>query len=161
MRATVETIDAEMNALSQTQLSWRPAPDAWCINEIVGHLIEAERRGFAGRIRTILEHDLPRLETWDQPAVARDRRDCERAGRELVREFKRMRLESLKLVESLTFDQLGRMGSHPDVGELKIIDLIHEWVFHDRSHMQQIFDNIKAMMWMHMGNSRRFSQPEG
>ena len=30
---------------------WRPAPGEWSANECVGHLIEAERRGFAGRIR--------------------------------------------------------------------------------------------------------------
>jgi hypothetical protein len=42
-------------------------------------MIEAERRGFAGRIRRILAADRPDipadLEDWDPPAVAEARRD--------------------------------------------------------------------------------------
>ena len=45
--------------------SWRPAPSEWCVNECVGHVVEAERRGFAGRIRIIMAEDEPRLEEWD------------------------------------------------------------------------------------------------
>jgi len=55
--------------------AWRPAPEEWCVNEVIGHLIEAERRGFGGRIRTILGADNPGLEGWDSAAVARSRGD--------------------------------------------------------------------------------------
>lgn len=34
--------------------TWHPAEGEWCVNEVLGHLIEAEARGFAGRIRQIL-----------------------------------------------------------------------------------------------------------
>jgi len=51
----------------------------WSANECAGHLIEPERRGFAGRIRRILVADRPDipadLEGWDPPAVAEARRD--------------------------------------------------------------------------------------
>ena len=67
---------------------WRPAPGEWSANECVGHLIEAERRGFAGRIRRIVDaakgdqpHLPPDLEAWDPPAVAAARRDDLRDGR--------------------------------------------------------------------------------
>jgi hypothetical protein len=160
LRAVPGMLTAELSALSQAQLSWRPAPGAWCINEIVGHLIEAEQRGFAGRIRTILAHDRPELVAWDQPAVASARGDCERDGRALLAEFAQRRADSLRLVESLLPDQLDRSGRHPKVGELRVRDLLHEWIFHDRAHIQQIHDNVKALVWPWMGNSRRFSQPQ-
>jgi hypothetical protein len=160
LRAGLESVKAEAGALDQAQLSWRPAEDAWCINEVIGHLIEAERRGFAGRIQRFLETDRPLCETWDPPAVAHGRGDCARDGRDLVREFEQLRLESLRLVENLTPDQLDRSGLHPAVGELTVRDLLHEWVFHDRNHIQQIFDNVKALMWPRMGNSRRFQELE-
>jgi hypothetical protein len=161
LRAGLETLTAEINALSLAQLSWRPAPDDWCINEVVGHLIEAERRGFAGRIRGILAQDHPQFEPWDQPAVARARGDCARDGRALLSEFTRLRAESLQLVASLAPDQLDRSGRHPDVGELRVRDLLHEWVFHDRAHIQQVLDNVKALVWPWMGNSRRYTRPQG
>ncbi|HEX9369714.1 MAG TPA: DinB family protein [Roseiflexaceae bacterium] len=160
LRATLEAVKAEVGALSQAQLRWRPAPDAWCVNEVLGHLIEAERRGFAGRIRLILAQSGPLFETWDQPAVAQARGDCARDGYELLREFEQVRQDSLDLVAQLTHDQLDRSGRHPTVGMLRVRDLLHEWIFHDRAHVKQILDNVGALMWPHMGNSRRFSQPE-
>lgn len=63
------------------------------MNEVVGHLIEAERRGFAGRIREMLEADDPVFVTWDQPSVAAARHDCQRAPEELIGEFVGLRVE--------------------------------------------------------------------
>jgi hypothetical protein len=160
LRSTSATLAAELGALSLAQLSWRPAPEAWCINEVVGHLLEAERRGFAGRIRTILAHERPELATWDQPGVARARHDCERDGHALLDEFLQARAESAGMVEALLPEQLDRLGYHPQVGELRVRGLLHEWIFHDRTHIAQIYDTVKALMWPWMGNSRRFSQPQ-
>lgn len=160
LRSSLAAVTAEVGALSPAQLSWRPTPDDWCVNEVIGHLIEAERRGFAGRIQAIVDQDQPLLEPWDQSAVASARRDCERNGRELLHEFVRERLASLALIASLTDARLERSGLHPTVGLLTVRDLLHEWVFHDRVHVKQIFDNVGAMAWPHMGNSRRFSQPD-
>jgi hypothetical protein len=158
--AALQAVRAEVDGLSQTQLSWRPAEDAWCVNEVVGHLLEAERRGFAGRIRTILEREQPVFETWDQPEVARARGDHARDGRELLHEFEDVRLASIGLVAKLTEEQLDRSGIHPQVGRLTVRDLLHEWVFHDRAHLKQIYDIVGALVWPHMGNSRRFSRPD-
>ena len=36
-------------------------------------------------------------------------------------------------------------------------DLLHEWVYHDRNHVQPILQNVKLLMWPEMGNTRRFS----
>jgi len=79
LEAAMATLRAELGALPERVLGWHPAADEWCAKEVVGHLIEAERRGFAGRIRIILAGNEPALETWDQVEVARARRDCERA----------------------------------------------------------------------------------
>jgi hypothetical protein len=70
LHASVTAIIADAEALTPAQRSWRPAPGEWCVNEVIGHIIEAERRGFAGRIRLIVAHNYPELETWDQPSVA-------------------------------------------------------------------------------------------
>jgi len=151
------TIRAEFAALPDTALAWHPAPGEWCAKEVVGHLIEAERRGFAGRIRIILAADEPALETWDQGAVALARRDCERPAAAIVEEFDALRRESVALVTGLRVGDLGRGGRHPMVGHLEIRDLLHEWVHHDRNHLRQMLANVQALVWPHMGNARRFS----
>ena len=69
---------------------------------MLGHIIEAERRGFAGRIRIILAAgDPPSLQRWDQNAVARERKDCERDIEALVGELSGMREDSAALAASL------------------------------------------------------------
>jgi len=161
LAATVQTVLGEAGALGADG-GWRPAPGEWSVNECIGHLIEAERRGFAGRIRRILaadEPDLPSdLEDWDPPAVAEQRRDHERDGRELATEFAALRAEGVTLVRSLTVADLPRFGRHPHVGELRVSDRLGEWVFHDRNHVRQLLAVTRARVWEQMGNARRFSE---
>jgi hypothetical protein len=146
-----------LQSASPAAASWRQGPQEWCINECVGHVIEAERRGFAGRIRIILHEPRPHLETWDQPEVARLRRDCEKKPQDLIKEFEPLRRESIGLLRSMRDDQLTRDGLHPNVGVLTVNDLIHEWVHHDGNHLRQAIANMQAYVWPDMGNARRFS----
>src|SRR6195256_7102361 len=87
LRSSATAIETELEAMPRELAGGRPAEGEWCALEIVGHLIEAERRGFAGRIRLLLAESEPHLETWDQPAVAAARRDCERDPADLLHEF--------------------------------------------------------------------------
>jgi hypothetical protein len=155
--ASLATVEAEIAAMDVEVAQWRPAPGEWCANEVVGHLIEAEQRGFAGRIRTIIAEDRPRLVPWDQPAVAAARRDCEKSGPALAAEFRTLRTASLELVNGLRSADLDRAGIHPAVGELRIRDLLGEWVHHDRNHIRQLLANTQARVWPQMGNAQRFS----
>jgi len=157
LRATLATLTAEVDALSAEALAWHPAPGEWCVKEVLGHLIETERRGFAGRIRIILAGPEPRLEGWDQNAVAAARRDCGRDARELLGELATMRQDSVRLVEELKAADLARGGDHPTVGRLTVADLLNEWIHHDRNHVRQILANVQAYVWPHMGNARKFS----
>ena len=157
LRATIVTLTAEVEALSPSALAWHPAPGEWCVKEVLGHLIETERRGFAGRIRIILAGQAPRLESWDQNAVAAARRDCQREARALLDELATMRQDSVRLVEGLSAADLARGGHHPVVGYLRVGDLLNEWIHHDRNHVRQILANVQAYVWPHMGNAQKFS----
>ena len=157
LRATGATVRAEVSALTDGAASWHPGPGEWCAKEVVGHLIEAERRGFAGRVRAILEADEPRLETWDQEAVQRERNDCARSVPELVNEFWQLRWESVGMVGRLRGPDLARAGLHPQVGPLTIGDLLHEWVHHDREHVKQLFGVVQGYVWPSMGAAQKFT----
>ena len=157
LRATINTLTAEVDALTPAALAWHPAPGEWCVNEVLGHLIETERRGFAGRIRIILAGQEPQLERWDQNAVSAARRDCQRDARALVGELATMRHDSARLVERLSAADLVRGGHHPMVGYLRVGDLLNEWIHHDRNHVRQILANVQAYVWPHMGNAQKFS----
>jgi hypothetical protein len=147
-----------LDAISPELASWRPAPDEWCVNEVVGHVIEAEKRGFAGRIRIMLGEDEPDLQTWDQEAVSKARTDCERDSHDLQHELMDLRQESLVLVRSIQPKQLQRGGMHPDVGRITVEEVLHEWVHHDGNHLRQALGNVQAYVWPKMGNARRFTR---
>jgi hypothetical protein len=163
LAATAITVSAELAGLG-ADAGWRPAPGEWSANECVGHLIEAERRGFAGRIRRIIDAahgdhpDLPPdLESWDPPAVAEARRDHLRDPRELADALVSLRADGVALVRTLTEKDLARSGIHPDVGPLRVDELLGEWVHHDRNHVRQMLAVTQVRVWAQMGNARRFS----
>ena len=158
LRAVAAQLIAELGALPEVVVRYHPAPGEWCAKEVLGHLIEVEHRGFAGRIRTILAEDRPKFVGWDPADVARERRDCERDVRELLVEFGALRDESANLVAGLRAADLSRGGDHPQVGFLTISDLLAEWVYHDRNHLRQIHANVQSVVWPHMGNAQKFSQ---
>ena len=157
LRSAATTFAAEARALPEAVRQWHPADGEWCVKEVLGHIIEAERRGFAGRIRIILAGDRPALERWDQAAVARERKDCERAIETLLGDLLRLREDSAALVASLRPEDIPRSGMHPVVGELRVADLLQEWVHHDRNHARQILANVQAYAWPHMANAQKFS----
>jgi hypothetical protein len=123
----------------------------------IAQLIEAERRGFAGRIRLLLDAEEPALEAWDPDEVARARHDAERNVKELVAELAALRAASVKLVAGLEPSDVRRAGIHPKVGRLTIGDIAHEWVHHDRNHLAQIMANVQAYVWPSMGAAQKFS----
>jgi hypothetical protein len=157
IESALATIRAEVAALPEAATTFHPGDAEWSINEVIGHLIEAERRGFAGRIKILLATKDPALEGWDQNEVARGRRDDMKAAAKLVAELERMRAESVELVRGLKPGDLTRGGQHPKVGWLRVEDLLQEWVHHDRNHIRQILGNVQAWAWPHMGNAQKFS----
>jgi hypothetical protein len=88
--------------------------------------------------------------------VQKDRQDDRRPLRELVAAFSEMRADSLALVEGLMNTDLGKHCVHEKVGELRVEDLLHDWVYHDHNHYRQLLAVIQAYVWPSMGNARRF-----
>lgn len=158
LEAAMLTLRAELGALPERVLSAHPARGEWCAKEIIGHLIEAEHRGFAGRIRTLLVETNPTLEGWDPDEVARARGDCAQPIAALLAELAEVRPQSSALVRGLHDADLARAALHPTVGRLTVSDILQEWVHHDRNHIKQALANVQAYVWPAMGNTQKFSR---
>jgi len=159
LRSTARIVAAELTALGELA-GWHPAPGEWCANECVGHLLEADRRGFAGRIRRILAA-APGVEPdespWDQVAVAVARNDCAKPPAELVADMEASRRDAVELVRSLRAEDMDRAAIHRVVGRVTVTGLLNEWAFHDRNHVRQLLLSGQARAWPVMGNNRRFT----
>lgn len=158
LRGTIAILETEVTALPRAVLTWHPAPGEWCVNEVLGHLIEADHRGFAGRIRGMLSAPDAPLVAWDQDEVARARHDCGRDTRALLAELAALRRDGAALVDALQAADLARGAQHPKVGHLHVNDIVQEWVHHDCNHVKQILTNVQAYVWPAMGNAQEFSR---
>jgi hypothetical protein len=154
LEATCALVESELTALGNDS-GWHFDPKEWCANEVVGHLVEAEKRGFAGRIREILA-GRDKTGAWDQAEVAKQRNDCARMGQSVWMEFMGIRNDSIKLVRSVKPADLVKSIAHPMAGQLSIRGLLHEWVSHDRNHTKQMLAIAQERVWPHMGNSQKF-----
>jgi hypothetical protein len=160
LRAARDHVVTELTAMGDDVARWRPTPVEWSANECVGHLVEADQRGFAGRIRRILAENGVAEAGWNQLEVAAARRDVDRSVAMIVDEFVSGRDDGIVLVEGLGSDDLDRFAIHGSVGLVTVTNLLHEWVFHDRNHIRQLLANAQARAWPAMGNARRFSHPD-
>jgi hypothetical protein len=157
LQAAGEAVAGELRALPPEAARWHAAPGEWCVNETLGHIVEAERRGFNGRIRRTLAADTPTEIGWDQVGVARERRDCDRDPAAIAAEFAALRADSVALVAGLDDAALDRACIHDRAGRLTVRDLMHEWLHHDRNHIGQLYDVVQAYVWPSMGGAQRFS----
>ena len=146
LESTCALVEAEMTALGDEGCRWHYKDGEWCVNECVGHLIEAEKRGFAGRP----------TQSWDQVAVERERKDCDRVSQSLWMEFMGIRHDSIALVRSLTPADMDKGGMHPAVGMLYVRGLLQEWVYHDRNHTRQLLAIQQERVLPFMENSQKF-----
>ncbi|TMF32444.1 MAG: DinB family protein, partial [Chloroflexi bacterium] len=69
LEASGDAVTRLLSSLPPAIARWKPAPREWCVNECVGHLIEAERRAFAGRIRIILDNTNRRWRHGTRPRL--------------------------------------------------------------------------------------------
>jgi hypothetical protein len=147
----------ELVNLTPEAARWHPAEGQWCALEVVGHVLEAEQRGFGGRIRALLAGEGMRV--WNQEEVARERRDCDRPGYDIAKELWRLRWGSVAMIERLRPDDLAKGAEHHRIGFLTVGEIVQEWVYHDRDHLRQLYANVQAYHWPNMGATQRFYSP--
>jgi hypothetical protein len=70
-----------------------------------------------------------------------------------------MRSASVELVLNLKETDLVRGGIRPRMGRIQVVDVLHEWVYHDLNHIRQIGANVQRLLWANFGNIQPFYDP--
>jgi hypothetical protein len=151
LRATPRTLRVLLCDVDKRILIWRPAPGQWCINEVVGHLIEADRQAFMVRIKGMLAEKRFEIRAVDADKIAAGRSDHKRDVFELIDELDRQRITCAEMIMNLSPGDMERSGIYPPHGAFRISDFVYEWAYHDWDHLQQILNNLKAQVWPRMG----------
>jgi len=112
--------------------------ETWSPYDVVGHLIHGERTDWIPRARHILAGESRPFDKFDRAAQFREG-GGESLG-ELLATFAELRRENVAALSamSLTAEDLGRRGLHPELGEVTLGQLLATWVVHDLDHVGQI-----------------------
>ena len=133
----LETTSARWQALCQTlppdQLSRQPAHAEWSALECLNHLLDTEKNIFPVRVRAILAgKDFAAFNPDEEGSVSTDP-----APSALAAEFTSLRAASLALLKTLQPADLARTALHPELGQVTLEQLLHEWAGHDLNHTIQ------------------------
>lgn len=135
--AAPEKLAALVEGLTSAELTLRPAPDKWSIQELVAHLAEDELVG-AYRLRMVLSSPGTALQAFDQDVWARTGRYSERDVRSSLELFRVLRQANLELLRSLSAEEWDMHGVHAERGVESVRDMAMHFAGHDINHFKQI-----------------------
>ncbi len=134
--------------LPETWLRATEGEGTWSPYDVVGHLVHAERTNWIPRLKHLLAGD-------DRPFPVFDREGQFAAGQgksllELLDELGALRELSLETLRALNLgeDDLGKQGLHPELGAVRVGQLLATWVVHDLDHVAQI---VRTMAKVYSG----------
>lgn len=131
-------IAAAVLGLPDKTLRYKPAPDKWCILEILGHLADMEIvTGY--RIRQMLADENPTIAPIDQDAWARNLHYLEEAPAELVASYALNRYNNLRLLRRISVAELDKGAFHPELNrKLTVAEMVERISAHGPNHLAQI-----------------------
>jgi len=131
-------IAAAVSGLPDSVLRYKPAPDKWCILEILGHLADMEILN-AYRMRQMIADEKPTIAPIDQDAWARNLGYMEEAVAELVAQFGLTRHHNVKLLRRITASDLEKSAYHPELKrQVTLAEMVERLAGHGPNHLQQI-----------------------
>ena len=131
-------IAAAVIGLPDKVLRYKPAPDKWCVLEILAHLADMEIV-LRYRMRQMLADSKPVIAPIDQDAWARNLGYMEVPVPELIAFFGIARHNNLRLLKRVTPGDYGKSAYHPELQrEMTIGEIAERIGVHGANHLQQI-----------------------
>jgi uncharacterized damage-inducible protein DinB len=114
----------------------------WSPYDVIGHLVHGERTDWLPRVRHILAGEQQPFAPFDRTAQFTESQG--KSIGELLTTFAELRRENIAAVVSmkLTAADLSRTGQHPELGEVRLGQLLATWVVHDLNHLGQIVQTM-------------------
>jgi hypothetical protein len=131
-------VAAAVSGLPEKILRYKPAPDKWCIHEILGHLADIEIV-YAYRLRQMLADKKPVIAPMDQNDWVRNLGSLETPAPELIALYGLNRHANLRLLQRLKPGDLGKSAYHPEMKQdVTVAELVERIATHGASHIDQI-----------------------
>lgn len=131
-------IAAAVSGLPEKTLRYKPAPDKWCILEILGHLVDMEVM-YAYRMRQMLADKKPVIAPIDQNDWAKNLNYMEESPAELVALYGLNRYHNLQLLRRMRPGDLEKSAYHPErQRDVTVAEYIGMMGGHGANHLEQI-----------------------
>lgn len=135
-------------------IHWKPAPEKWCILEIICHLCDEEREDFRARVDMALHRSKDDLQSIDPQGWVNSRSYGTQDFFEKRKEFLHEREKSVHWLKSLNEPVWDAFINHPTLGRLSAYYLLSNWLAHDYLHIKQIirlkYDYIVKIADVHL-----------
>jgi len=136
-RRGAEMAAAVTSGAANAEIDYVPAPEAWCIRQIVCHLCDSEIVG-AHRFRLVAAETNPTLTAFDQDAWSDHLNYKSRKLAEALDSFRAIRALNFELLRVLPVETFSRTGHHTERGTVSLLDLLRIYTEHAESHAKQI-----------------------
>lgn len=142
LERTPGSLSALLDGLPETWVTATEGEGTWSPYDVIGHLIHGERTDWIPRARHILAGDRRPFESFDRTAQFTESQG--KSLGELLELFANLRRENVAALVgmNLTEADLERKGTHPELGEVTLSQLLATWVVHDLDHVAQIARTI-------------------
>lgn len=131
-------IAVAVSGLPEKTLRYKPAPDRWCIHEILGHMADMEIL-YAYRMRQMLADKDPVIAPIDQDAWARSLGYMETPAAELIALYGLNRHANVRMLRRLKAADLDKSARHPELDHrVTVADYVQMMSTHGPNHLQQI-----------------------
>jgi hypothetical protein len=133
MQSTARDLARMLRPVTPEAALWRPAPDAWCIAEVVAHLAYVEGHLLL-RLRRVVAEDTPEVAYIGDPGG----HDLSLPLLAHLQQFVDRRAETVAFLMGLQQADWGRRLVHPTVGPTRLRDQVQVFVAHDNEHLGEI-----------------------
>jgi hypothetical protein len=139
LERTPPTLEYFISGISIGWLQCNEGEGTWNVTQIIEHLIEGEKNNWIPRLEFILK------EGESKPFPPFDRfshlnAQSDRSIEQKLIEFKEIRTQNILRLKQLikSVDILEKTGFHPELGKVRVRELLSTWVAHDLTHISQI-----------------------
>ncbi len=154
---TPATLGTLLGNLSDEWISAKAEKDGWSPFDIVGHYIHGEETDWIPRAEIILaQGENKPFEPFDRFAQLEISKGKTMA--DLLETFADLRRKNIETLRSwnLTEKQLNLKGTHPELGEVTLKQLLATWMVHDLTHIRQIVTVLAKQQTENVGAWKQY-----
>lgn len=138
LRRNKAVFESLLSGTSSEQHLWKPAPEKWCLLEVVCHLFDEEREDFRARVKHCLDDPNSPLPSIDPVGWVLERNYIGQDFDKMVARFLGERENSIKWLKSLERINWESGHDHPKLGKMTASLYLSNWLAHDYIHVRQI-----------------------